>query len=108
MISRIVDCNVNADKLDRFKETLNTDFVPRIKSQPGFVDLVESVDPSTGHFVCMTLWKTTNDVENYNTGLFQEIAGTLGPLMTGAPKVSTLEVENSSAHRIAGGKAAAA
>ena len=108
MISRIVDCNVKTEKLNHFKETLNTDFVPRIKSQPGFVDILESVDPTTGHFVCTTLWKTKSDVEKYSNGLFQEIAGTLGPLMTDAPKVSTLEVENSTAHNIKAGKAAAA
>jgi quinol monooxygenase YgiN len=108
MISRIVDCNVKPEQLDRFKQTLNSNFISRIKSQPGFVDILEAVDPNTGHFVCTTLWKTTSDVEKYSNGLFQEIAGALGPLMTDAPKVSTLEVENSTAHHIQAGKAAAA
>jgi quinol monooxygenase YgiN len=107
MISRIVDCNVKPDKLDQFKQTLNGTYLSRIKSQPGFVDVVESVDPDSGHFVCMTLWKGKNDVEKYDSGLFQEVASALGPLMTGPPKVHTLEVENSTPHKIAAGKAAA-
>jgi hypothetical protein len=46
-------------------------------------------------------------VKNYDKGLFQEVAATLGPLMQGGPTVQTLPVENSSAHQIQAGKAAA-
>jgi hypothetical protein len=53
------------------------------------------------------LWETKDDVDNYNNGLFQEIAAQLGPLMTEGPTVKTLPVENSSAHDVRAGKAAA-
>ena len=49
MISRIVDCNVKPDKLNALRSKLNTDYLPRIKQQPGFVDVIESVDTETGH-----------------------------------------------------------
>jgi quinol monooxygenase YgiN len=100
MFSRIVDCNIQNGKLSEFKNTLNSRFIPRVKAQPGFVDLVESVDPATGHFVCMTLWKTQQDLDRYNSSLFQEIAQTLGPLMNEPPKVHSMQVENSTAHKI--------
>ena len=108
MISRIVDCNVRPEKLSEFRAALNQEFVPRIKAQPGFVDIIESLDPSTGRFVCNTFWKSSEDVKRYDNSLFQEVAGNLMPYMSGEPKVSTLEVETSSVHRIAAGRSAAA
>jgi hypothetical protein len=53
------------------------------------------------------LWNTKSDVEAYDKGLFQEIAAALGPAMVEGPSVKTLPVENSSAHGVAAGKAAA-
>ena len=53
------------------------------------------------------LWKNAANVENYDNGLFKEIAAGLGPLMQDDPTVQTLPVENSSAHIVKAGKAAA-
>ena len=107
MVSRIVTCNIPTSKLNDFTTRLST-HVPRIKNQPGFVDIIESVDPNTGNFVCMTLWRTRQDVERYEKSLFQDIANDLTPLLNGEPEVQTLNVENSSVHRIEHGKAQAA
>lgn len=76
--------------------------------KPGFIENIESLDPATGKYCCVTLWKSEADVKNYDNGLFQEIAGALGPLMEGAPVVQTLPVENSSVHKIRHGQSAAA
>jgi heme-degrading monooxygenase HmoA len=106
MYSRIVTCKIDTSQINEFRTKLNDEFLPRIQGQPGFIDNVESLDPSTGEFSCTTLWDSRSDVESYDTGLFQEIAANLGPLMTEPPTVKTLPVENSSAHRVAAGKAA--
>lgn len=108
MISRIVNCNVTPNKVNEFTTRLATTHVPRIKNQPGFVDIIESVDPNTGNFVCMTLWKTKQDVDRYDNSLFQQIAQDLTPYLQDEPEVQTLTVENSSAHHIERGKAQAA
>lgn len=107
MFSRIINCTINPAKSKEFKAALNNEFLPRIQSQPGFIENIESLDPATGQFCCVTLWQTAADVEKYDKGLFQEIAAELGPLMEGSPTVQTLPVENSSAHNIQAGKAAA-
>lgn len=108
MISRIVDLNVRPGRLNEFRRTLNDKFISRIKSQPGFVDIIESVDPSSGHFVRNTFWKSTDDVKGYDSGLFQERACALSPYLATQATVSTLTVENSSVHRITAGRSAAA
>ncbi len=108
MISRTVDCKVKQEKFDEFRAKLANDLVPQIQQQPGFVDILESIDTESGHFVCTTLWNSSQDVQNYDNGLFQQIAGELVPLMEGAPTVNTMQVETSSAHKIGAGKSAAA
>ncbi len=107
MFSRIINCTINPAKVNEFRTVLNNQFLPRIQSQPGFIDNIESLDPVTGQFNCVTLWKTASDVENYDKGLFQEIAANLGSLMQGNPSVQTLPVENSSVHNVKAGTATA-
>ena len=107
MVSRIITCTIDPQKVEKFKEGLNNEFLPRIQEQPGFVSNLESLDPDTGKFCCVTVWQSAADVRNYDEGLFQEIAGALSPLMQEQPKVETLPVENSSMHNIRAGKAAA-
>lgn len=107
MLSRVITCTIDPAKVNEFRTALNEEFLPRIQAQPGFVDNVESLDPETGKFCCMTLWQSAADVQNYDNGLFQEIAANLGPMMTDAPNVQTLPVENSSMHHVKTGRAAA-
>ena len=106
MYSRTVTCKIDPAAIDEFRDALNGEFLPRIQAQPGFVDNIESLDSATGEFCCTTLWESESDVKNYDSGLFQEIAMNLSPLMIEGPSVKTLPVENSSAHRVAAGKAA--
>jgi quinol monooxygenase YgiN len=106
MYSRVITCKIDTSRLDEFRAALNNEFLPRIQKQQGFIDNIESLDPATGEFCCTTLWNNRSDVENYDNGLFQEVAAKLGPLMTEQPTVRTLPVENSSVHRVAAGKAA--
>jgi heme-degrading monooxygenase HmoA len=107
MYSRIVNCTIDPAKVSEFKSALNNEFLPRIQAQPGFIDNIESLDPATGQFCCMTLWNSAADVENYDKGLFREVAKNLQPVMTSGPTVQTLPVENSSAHHVQAGRAAA-
>ena len=107
MFSRIINCTVNPAKINEFKSALNSQLLPRIQAQPGFIENIESLDPATGQFSCLTLWESKADVENYDNGLFREIAEKIMPLVEGTPSVQTLPVENSSVHNIKAGKAAA-
>jgi quinol monooxygenase YgiN len=107
MVSRIVSCTIDPGKVNEFKAALNEHFLPRIQAQPGFVENIESLDPTTGQFSCLTLWKSKEDVERYDQGLFREVAESLKPLLHSQPTVQTLPLENSSVHKVRAGKAAA-
>src|SRR5437867_13342809 len=98
MVSRIINCTIDPAKVAEFRNALNNQFLPRIQEQPGFVDNIESLDPATGQFSCMTLWRTASDVVNYDNGLFKEVASNMVPLMQGNPIVQPLPVNHSSAN----------
>lgn len=108
MISRIVSCTIKPEKISEFRTALKSEVLPAITRQPGFVDLVESIDDGSGTFVCTTLWNTRQDVELYDQTLFPEIAQKLVPLLNGQPDIKTLTVENSTVHEITSGERTAA
>src|SRR5919206_2309248 len=101
MYSRIVTCKIDPSRIDDFRAGLNGEFLPRIQAQPGFIDNIEALDSSTGEFCCTTLWRSKADVDNYDNGLFKEVAAALTPILIEGPTVRTLPVENSSVHKVA-------
>jgi hypothetical protein len=107
MIARIVTCTVMPSKVAEFRTLLNNTVLPKVQSQPGFVENIEALDPNTGQFSCTTLWQRRSDVENYDNSIFPEIAAKMSPLLNGNPTVQTLPVENSSTHRVRAAAAAA-
>jgi heme-degrading monooxygenase HmoA len=106
MYSRIINCTIQQGKVDEFRNAINNEFLHRIQAQPGFLENIESCDPSTRKYCCLTLWKSEADVRNYDKGLFQEMAGRLGPLMEAAPDVQTMPVDNASAQKVRSGEMA--
>lgn len=105
MFTRIVQCNVKKASVPTVQDALAKQVVPLIRQQPGFVDLVESLNPETGQFVCMSIWKTQEDSDRWGQK-FGEVASGLQPLVEGQVAVSTGKLETSTAHKVAAGKAA--
>lgn len=108
MFSRIVQCTLKNNRLDEARQTLTSEIIPQLRRQPGFIDVVESLDPQNGQFVCMTLWKTREDADRYGQTEFARTATKLQEFISGEPTIQTLPVETSTAHHIAKGKQAAA
>ncbi len=108
MYSRVITCDIQPAHISEFRNIVNEELLPRIQAQPGFMENIESVDPATGKYCCVTLWENEKAIENYDNGLFREIASKLMPMMQGNPVVQTLPVDNASAHHMKAGRAVAA
>lgn len=107
MFSRIVQCTLKNNRIDEARQTINSEVLPQLRKQPGFIDVIESLEPNTGEFVCMSLWRTREDADRYGNTEFNRIAGRLREFVTEEPTVNTYQVETSTIHNIAKGKAAA-
>jgi len=100
MIARIITGTIAPKKVTEFRTLLNTTLLPRIQSQPGFVENIEALDPNSGHYSSTTLWHNHSDVENYDNDVFPEISAKMSPLLHGNPVVQTLPVEHASRHNV--------
>jgi len=100
MLARIVTATVQPAKVSEFRNLLNNKLLPMVQSQPGFLENIEALDPSTGQFSCTTLWKSREDLEHYDNGVFPDIASKMSPMLQGNPVVQTLPVENSSTQHV--------
>jgi heme-degrading monooxygenase HmoA len=108
MFSRIVQCHLKNNRLDDARQALVNELIPQLRRQPGFIDVIESLEPQTGQFVCMTLWKTREDADRYGQTEFAKAATRLREFLVDEPSIQTLQVETSTVHNIAKGKQAAA
>ncbi|HEV2117936.1 MAG TPA: antibiotic biosynthesis monooxygenase family protein [Terriglobales bacterium] len=107
MFARIVESTVKADKRDEMQQRLRTELLALLQKQPGFVDEVSLVsDHDPEHMVAISFWKTREDAERHHRENFSRIQDMVKPYLKGPIKVETYNVEESTIHRIAAGKAA--
>lgn len=107
MFTRIVECTVKPEKKDEMQQRLRNEILPLLQKQPGFVDevsLVSEHDP--GRLIAISFWKTREDAERYHRETFPHIQDMIKSALRTSPKVETYNVEDSTIHRIAAGKAA--
>jgi heme-degrading monooxygenase HmoA len=107
MFTRIVELHVKPEKKDEFSQRLRNEVLPILQKQPGFVDLVgltHETEPERQ--VAISFWKSKEDAERYHRENFNRITDMLKPLLKRDPKVDTFNVDTSTSHRIAAGKAA--
>jgi quinol monooxygenase YgiN len=107
MFSRIVECYVKSEKRQEFVEAMQNLVLPILQSQPGFVDVLSlSSEDEPERTVAISLWKSRADADRYHREHFDHIMNTVRPLLRDEPSVEFYNVEASTAHRIATGKAA--
>ena len=107
MFTRIVECHVKPEKKDEINLKLRNDILPILNRQPGFVDLINLVqDTDRERQLALSFWNTKEDAERYNRENYNRIVEMIKPYLKKDPKVETFNVDTSTSHRIAAGKAA--
>ena len=106
MFTRIVDCTVKPEKREEFKQKM-TEALSLVQKQPGLVDVIAlTSDTEPERVVAISFWKTKDDAERHHRENYSKITKMLGSLLQNEPRVHTYNVEQSTAHKIAAGKAA--
>jgi quinol monooxygenase YgiN len=107
MFTRIVECQVKPDKRDEVSSRIRNDVLPILQKQPGFVELIGlQHDSNQERLVSISFWNSREDAERYHREHFNHIVDMLKPLLKTTPKVETYNVDTSTTHRIAAGRAA--
>ena len=107
MFTRVVEIRTRTGKSKEFSTTLNEKVLPILRKQPGFVDeitLVSNAEPE--RFLALSFWQSEEQAERYHHEQFPRITELLENLLENEPQVQTFNVDTSTTHKIARGKAA--
>lgn len=107
MFARIVECHAKTGKTDEVAKKVRNEVLPFLQKQPGFIDLVALRDSKDDErIVCLSFWNSKENAEIYHRDHYDTIVQMLRSELQNNPALETLQVEISTAHRIAVGKAA--
>lgn len=107
MFTRMVEIRTKPGKAKELANTVNDKVLNILKKQPGFVDeitLVSATDPDA--MVALSFWNSEADAQRYVNEHFNTIAELVRPYTDDGPTVQTFNVDTSTIHKIAKGKAA--
>lgn len=107
MFTRVIEVTTKSGKARELVRTINERVLSIVKNQPGFQDEVVLVsDDNPDQILAISFWKSREDAEKYNREQFPKVNEVIRNLIEGSPRVRTFEVDTSTVHRIAAGKAA--
>ncbi len=107
MFTRVVEFTAKRGQAREVASALNDKVMPILRSQSGFVDaivLTSTTQPE--RLLGLSFWNTREDAERYNREQYPKVNEILRPMLDTAPTVQTFNVDISTTHKIAAGKAA--
>ena len=107
MFARVVTINCKPGQGKQACKSINDKILPILKKQQGFLDemvLVSTTDQD--QVIAQSFWKTREDAERYHRDQFSKIRELIQDMLDSSPEVETYDVDTSTSHRVASGKAA--
>ena len=105
MFVRVVEVKAKSGKAREVCNTLHEKILSTLKAQTGFVDEVVLVSDTEG-ILALSFWKTKEDAERYSHQDYTKVNELIQHLVHSKPTVHAYDVETSTCHRIAKGRAA--
>jgi hypothetical protein len=84
-----------------FTQLLEKDVIPMLRKQHGFKDEIAFVPTDGKEAIAISLWEKKENAETYNRATYPDVLKTLAKVVVGTPQVHTLEVTNSTFHKVA-------
>jgi heme-degrading monooxygenase HmoA len=107
MFTRTVEVTPKSGKAREVANIINDKGLPILKKQKGFVDETVLVsDTEDNRVLSLSFWNSKEDAEKYQREQYPAIHEMVRHLLEAEPVVRTFNVDSSTTHRIAAGKAA--
>lgn len=106
MFARGVEVIAKPSKKLEVADTIRERALPILRKQSGFVDEIVLVDTEVDHVLALSFWNVKEDAERYHGDEYPTLYGLLADLIEVVPTIRTFNVDSSTAHKIAAGKAA--
>ena len=108
MFTRTVEVTSKSGKARELTNIINDKALPILKKQKGFVDETVLVsDTEENRVLSLSFWNSKEDAERYQREQYPAIHEMVRHLLEAEPVIRTFNVNSSTTHRIAAGKAAA-
>jgi len=107
MFTRVVEVTAKSGKARELTNIINDKALPILKKQAGFVDetvLVSDTEPN--RVLALSFWNSKEDAERYHREQYPNIKEMFAHLLEADPLIRTFNVDTSTTHKIAAGKAA--
>ena len=101
MFARTVRMELKPNSVAEFTQLLEKDIIPTLRKQHGFKDEIALVPTEGKEAIAISLWDERENAETYNRVAYPEVLKTLAKVVVGTPQVHTLEVANSTFHKVA-------
>ena len=101
MYARTVRMELKPNSVAEFTRLLENDVIPMLRKQRGFKDEFAFVPTDGKEAIAISLWEERENAETYNRASYPEVLKTLAKVVVGTPQVHTLEVTNSTFHKVA-------
>ena len=101
MFARRVYLHLKPNSVAELTQRLEKEIIPLLRKQKGFQDEITFVSKGGKEAFGISLWDNAENAEAYNRGTYPEVAKLLSGVVEGSPQVETLEVANSTFHKIA-------
>jgi len=107
MFTRTVELTPKSGRARELANIINDKVLPILKKQKGFVDETVLVsDTENNRVLSLSFWNSNEDAERYQQEQYPAIHEMVRHLLEAEPVVRTFNVDSSTTHRIAAGKAA--
>jgi hypothetical protein len=104
MFVRVVEVKTKPGKAREVCGTLHSKVLSTLKAQKGFVDEIVLVSEAEG-ILALSFWNTKADAEHYSHEEYAKVNDLIQHLVHSKPKVHAYDLETSTCHNIAMGKA---
>ncbi len=106
MYMMFIDGGLKPGKRDEFVKAWNSQILPLLKKQDGFVDEILLLEEGSQAPCGLSFWKTREHAERYQREGFQQAKNFVQHLLQGTPSIRKFEVESAETFKISGRKAA--
>ena len=99
MYARQVSMELNPNSLTDFTQKLESEIVPLLRKQAGFMDELTFVEPEGKRAFAVSLWDSKENAEAYSQAAYADVTKMMSGLIQGTPRVKTFDVVHSTSHK---------
>ena len=100
MFVRNISLFLKPHAMAEFLRLMDTEIIPLLRRQKGFQDAITLAVPGGREIVAMSFWEHEENARAYTTTGYPEALKILEQLLDGTPHVRTLDVVNSTIHKV--------